>query len=190
MTRMRKVIAPVFGFVVLAIAACGGGGGDKPPPQTGGDQKHIDEATGKDMAKVDEQAWKEAGLTIPPDAGAGSSGSSGPSSSSTPPSKPVDTGPADECTPAGVDFEKRNRDKLKACYAEGKKKDPNLEGTVRLSVSIDMKGAVKSIKITEKTLPDPVANCMLKVLKAAPFPEAKKCPDKNITIPMTFPTPK
>ena len=40
------------------------------------------------------------------------------------------------------------------------------------------------------TLPDAVANCMLKVLKAAPFPEAKKCPDKNITIPMTFPTPK
>ena len=61
---------------------------------------------------------------------------------------------------------------------------------MRLSVSIDIKGAVKSIKITEKTLPDPVANCMLKVLKAAPFPEAKKCPDKNITIPMTFPTPK
>ena len=183
---MRKVIAPVLASIALAVAACGGGG-DKPPPQTGGgDGKHIDTATGKDMSKVDEQAWKEAGLNIPPDADAGSSGSSG----STPSSKPVDTGPPDECTPAGVDFEKRNRDKLKACYAEGKKKDPNLEGTVRLAVSIDMKGAVKSIKITEKTLPDPVANCMLKVLKAAPFPEAKKCPDKNITIPMTFPTPK
>jgi hypothetical protein len=184
---MRKLIAPTLGFVVLAIAACGGGG-DKPPPQTGGgDKKHIDEATGKDMAKVDEQAWKEAGLTIPPDADAGSASS--PSSSSTA-SKPPDPGPSDECTPAGVDFEKRNRDKLKECYREGKKKDPNLEGTVRLTVAIDLKGNVKSIKITEKTLPDPVANCMLKVLKAAPFPEAKKCPDKNITIPMTFPTPK
>jgi hypothetical protein len=184
---MRTLIAPVLGFVVLAIAACGGGGGgDKPPPQTGGDPKHIDEATGKDMSKVDEAAWAEAGLKIPPDPDAGSSGSS---ASSTAAAKPVDTGPPDECTPAGVDFEKRNRDKLKECYREGKKKDPNLEGTVRLSVSIDMKGAVKSIKITEKTLPDPVANCMLKVLKTAPFPEAKKCPDKNITIPMTFPTP-
>jgi hypothetical protein len=186
MASMRHLFAPVLAFAVVAIAACGGGG-DKPPPSTGGDQKQIDTATGKDMSKVDEQAWKEAGLTIPPDADAGSGGASG---SATPPPKPVDTGPADECTPAGVDFEKRNRDKLKACYAEGKKKDPNLEGTVRLSVSIDMKGAVKSIKITEKTLPDTVANCMLKVLKAAPFPEAKKCPDKNITIPMTFPTPK
>lgn len=187
MPTMRTLLAPVLTtFVVLVVAACGGGG-DKPPPQTaggGGNDKHIDHATGKDLAKVDEQAWKEAGLTIPPDADAGAG------SSSSTPAKPADTAPSDECTPAGVDFEKRNREKLKECYREGKKKDPNLEGTVRLSVSIDMKGAVKSIKITEKTLPDPVANCMLKVLKAAPFPEAKKCPDKNITIPMTFPTPK
>lgn len=188
MRRMRKVIASVVASlaVTVAVSACGGSGsGDKPPPSTGGDPKHIDEKTGKDMSKVDDAAWAEAGLKMPPDADAGSSGSS-----STPASKPADTGPADECTPAGVDFEKRNRDKLKECYREGKKKDPNLEGTVRLAISIDMKGAVKSIKITEKTLPDPVANCMLKVLKAAPFPEAKKCPDKNITIPMTFPTPK
>ena len=189
MPSMRSLIAPVLATFVLVVAACGGGA-DKPPPQTaggGGDKEHIDHATGKDLAKVDEQAWKEAGLTIPPDADAGSSSGSSSGSSA---SKPPDPGPADECTPAGVDFEKRNRDKLKECYREGKKKDPNLEGTVRLAVSIDMKGAVKSIKITEKTLPDPVANCMLKVLKAAPFPEAKKCPDKNITIPMTFPTPK
>lgn len=189
MAGMRKVIAPVVVSIVaaVAVAACGGGG-DKPPPSTGGDQKHIDEATGKDMSKVDEASWAEAGLKVPAEADAGASGSS-PSSAATA-SKPADTGPTDECTPVGVDFEKRNRDKLKACYREGKKKDPNLEGTVRLTVAIDMKGAVKSIKITEKTLPDPVANCMLKVLKAAPFPEAKKCPDKNLTIPMTFPTPK
>ena len=189
MPSMRQLIAPVLAFAALAIAACGGGG-DKPPPNTGGgDQKHIDTATGKDMSKVDEQAWKEAGLSIPPDADAGAG--SGSSGSSTPASKPPESTPADECTVAkGVDFEKRNRDKLKACYAEGKKKDPNLEGTVRLTVAIDMKGAIKSIKITEKTLPDPVANCMLGVLKKAPFAESKKCPDKNITIPMTFPTPK
>lgn len=186
MPAMRTLIAPVFAFAVVALAACGGGG-DKPPPNTaggGGDAKHIDTATGKDLSKVDEQAWKEAGLTIPPDADGGAA------SSKPPESKPAPSEPADECTVAGVDFEKRNRDKLKECYREGKKKDPNLEGTVRLAVSIDGKGAVKSIKITEKTLPDAVANCMLGVLKKAPFAESKKCPDKNITIPMTFPTPK
>ena len=183
MLSMRQLLAPVLAFAVVAIAACGGGG-DKPPPNTaGGDQSHIDTATGKDMSKVDEQAWKEAGLSIPPDTDAGGA-------AAAPSSSPPESTPPDECTVAGVDFEKRNRDKLKACYAEGKKKDPNLEGTVRLTVAIDMKGAIKSIKITEKTLPDPVANCMLGVLKKAPFTESKKCPDKNITIPMTFPTPK
>ena len=43
----------------------------------------------------------------------------------------------DECTPVGVDFEKRARPKLKECYATGKKKDPNLEGTVKITVEID-----------------------------------------------------
>ena len=97
--------------------------------------------------------------------------------------------PEDECTPVGVDFEKRARPKLKECYREGKKKEPNLEGTVRITVAIDFKGKIKSTKITEKTLPEAVAQCMLKVVKATPFPEASKCPDRNITIPMTFPTP-
>jgi hypothetical protein len=96
----------------------------------------------------------------------------------------------DECTPVGVDFEKRARPKLKACYATGKKKDPNLEGTVKIKVTVDLKGKIKAVKIIEKTLPDPVADCMLKVVKATPFPEVDKCWDATLTIPITFPTPK
>ena len=44
--------------------------------------------------------------------------------------------PKDECTPVGVDFEKRARPKLKECYAAGKKKEnnPNLEGTVKIKI--------------------------------------------------------
>jgi hypothetical protein len=171
-------------LALLLVAACGG----KEPAANAGDKtSHLDQDGGADMANVDEAAWADAGLSIPPES---SSSDAGTSAATKPAAKPVDTTPSDECTPVGVDFEKRAREKLKECYREGKKKDPNLEGTVRLTVAIDMKGAVKSIKITEKTLPDPVAQCMLKVLKATPFPEAKKCPDKNITIPMTFPTPK
>jgi hypothetical protein len=104
----------------------------------------------------------------------------------TPPTPPA---PADECTPLAVDFEKRARPKLKECYRDGKKKDPDLKGTVKIALEIDTLGKIKSTKITEKTLPDPVAQCMLKVVKATPFPEAAKCPGKQLTIPMTFPTP-
>jgi TonB family protein len=79
---------------------------------------------------------------------------------------------------------------LKECYATGKKKDPNLEGTVKIKVTVDVKGKIKAVKVVEKTLPDPVADCMLKVVKATPFPEVDKCWDSTLTIPVTFPTPK
>ena len=78
---------------------------------------------------------------------------------------------------------------MKECYAAAKKKDPDLKGTVRISIDIDTLGKVKSYKIVDKTLPDPVAQCMLKVVKATPLTEAAKCPGKSITIPITFPTP-
>lgn len=97
----------------------------------------------------------------------------------------------DECTPVGVDFEKRARPKLKECYAEGKKKEknPDLQGTVKIKLTIDVKGKIKSTKVVEKTLPDSVATCMLKAVQATPFPEVDKCWDSTITIPITFPTP-
>jgi hypothetical protein len=109
----------------------------------------------------------------------------------TPPEPPPTTlpQPPDECTPLAVDFEKRARPKLKDCYRDGKKKDPDLKGTVRIAIDIDIGGKIKSTKIIEKTLPDPVAQCMLKAVKATPFPEVSKCPGKQLTIPITFPTP-
>jgi TonB family protein len=82
------------------------------------------------------------------------------------------------------------RPELKACYREGKKKEPNLEGTVRIAIEVDTLGKVKTTKIVEKTLPDKVAQCMLKAVKAAPKTElSEKCPGKSLTIPVTFPTP-
>lgn len=169
-------------FVLLAC-----GGKDKPPSSV---DTAKSEGDAGELSKIDEAAWADAGLDLSlakenPDAGA-------PVAQEAAPAKPAPAPAADtsdECTPVGVDFEKRARPQLKECYREGKKKNPSLEGTVRVTVAIDYKGKIKSIKITEKTLPDPVAQCMLKVVKATPFPEASKCPDKNITIPMTFPTP-
>ena len=163
------------------VAACGG---SNPPPKPAESQAGSDAG---DLAKVDEAAWADAGLTVPPESSSDGGAAAGAASSPGP--KAAAAEPEDECTPVGVDFEKRARPSLKACYREGKKKDPNLEGTVRLTVNIDVKGRVKSMKITEKTLPDAVANCMLKALKATPFPDASKCPEKVLTIPMTFPTP-
>ncbi|MFO0735650.1 MAG: AgmX/PglI C-terminal domain-containing protein [Labilithrix sp.] len=143
---------------------------------------------------------------MPPEAPtAVASASAPPAASSAPPvdASPADAGapakPAggvivgetkDECTPVGVDFEKRARPKLKECYAEGKKKDKDLQGTVKIKITVDLKGKIKSTKVIEKTLPDPVASCMLKAVQGTPFPEVEKCWDSTITIPITFPTPR
>lgn len=123
-----------------------------------------------------------------PPASAAPAASSPPAEASKPPVVLGET--KDECTPVGVDFEKRARPRLKECYATGKKKDPNLEGSVKIKVTVDVKGKIKSTKILEKTLPNPVADCMLNVIKTTPFPEVDKCWDASLTIPITFPTPK
>jgi hypothetical protein len=172
-TRAASVLA------LLLVVACGGK--DKPPPSS--PETANDAHDAGDMTQIDEAAWADAGLS--PQTSEGAEAAAGNAAAA-----PVAASePEDECTPVGVDFEKRARPKMKECYREGKKKDPNLEGTVRVTVAIDYKGNIKSTKITEKTLPNPVAQCMLKAVKATPFPDANKCPDKNISIPMTFPTP-
>lgn len=170
MLRTSALIA--FGLFVLAC------GNSKPPESTTSTKdagaETFAEVNPADVAELN--ATKDAGITTPP-----------PPAASSVAAAPA--APPDDCTPVGVDFEKRARPKLKECYATGKKKDPNLQGTVRVAVEIDTTGKWKSTKITEKTLPDPVADCMLKVVKATPLPDAAKCPAKTLTIPMTFPTP-
>lgn len=171
--RVRALLTP---SVLTFAIACGGGGGPATPAA---------------VATADAGAVESFGTPHPDDVAELAEGQKGASDAGAA-SAPAAAAPAapDECTPVGVDFEKRARPKLKDCYAEGKKKDPNLQGTVKLTVEIDTLGKVKAMKIVEKTLPDPVAQCMLKVLKATPLTEAAKCPGKSFTIPVTFPTPR
>ncbi len=178
---MRRAPLSVTGLCSLAAFALGCGGSPAPlSPDTNatkdGGAESFAEVNPADVAELD-GGGASANASTPAPAG----------DSTAAPSTPA---PADECTPVGVDFEKRARPKLKDCYATGKKKDPNLQGTVKLTVDIDTLGKIKSIKIVEKTLPEPVAQCMLKVLKATPLPDANKCPGKSLTIPVTFPTPR
>lgn len=175
--------------LVLALAGCGGGG--KAPPSAPGSAadsgaESFAEVSPADLAELDAGG---GGGAKPPASTASAPASAASGASPSAPTTPTTPEPKDECTPVGVDFEKRARPKLKDCYAEGKKKDPNLQGTVKISVDIDTLGKVRTIKIVEKTLPDPVAQCMLKVVKATPLPESAKCPGKSLTIPVTFPTP-
>jgi hypothetical protein len=174
--KRRSISLALFGCVALVGVACGGGTSNPPlmpdVAHDGSTPETFGEVNPADLAELD----------------GGATGTSPAPAAEAPPAAAAE--PQDDCTPVGVDFEKRARPKLKDCYAQGKKKDANLQGTVKISVDIDTLGKVKTIKIVEKTLPEPVAQCMLKAVKGTPLPEASKCPGKSLTIPVTFPTPR
>jgi len=182
----RSLLASVLPFAL--VIACGG---NKPEPAASTSPPveaapAPDTGSGSPATPAPSEAAAPA-AAAPTEAPAASADAAAPAAS---PGGVVIGETKDECTPVGVDFEKRARPKLKDCYAEGKKKNPNLEGTVKIKITVDVKGKIKSTKIIEKTLPDPVAECMLKVIKTTPFPEVDKCWDATLTIPVTFPTPK
>lgn len=176
-TDPRVASTALLSTLLVAFLACGG---KAPEP----------EAALVPPAQADEPSapTEDAGAPAEPPAPAAAPAPA--DAGAAPPATGVIGEAQDECTPVGVDFEKRARPALKACYAEAKKKSPNLEGTVKIKITVDVRGKIKSTKVVEKTLPDSVASCMLKAVKATPFPEVEKCWDASIVIPVTFPTPR
>lgn len=181
MTKVKAVSLLVTTIPLALALACGGAPPEPAAPPPAAAPPEATPSPAEDAAPDASSATTEA----PPAAAAG-----GEAPAPSPAGEPVVGETKDECTPIGVDFEKRARPKLKECYAEAKKKSPNLEGTVKIKITVDVKGKIKSTKVIEKTLPDAVADCMLKAVKATPFPEVEKCWDSTLTIPVTFPTPR
>jgi hypothetical protein len=91
----------------------------------------------------------------------------------------------DDCAAAAAPFEEKVRAKFNECYQAGKKKNPELAGTIKVTLKIDMKG-----KVT-KYVPDPSKldakpfECMVKAVKKEPF-DAKACRGKDVTVSKTF----
>jgi hypothetical protein len=176
--RISSVGAGLLASVV-SLLACGGGA-----PPAAAPPGATSDAGAETFAEVNPADLAELDAGAAPTAASSSGGAASPPAA-TPPSTPEDP-----CTAVGADFERRARPKMKECYAEAKKKEPNLQGTVKIKVDIDLRGKMKATKIIDKTLPEPVAQCMLKAVKATPLPEAMKCAGLSLTIPMTFPTPR
>lgn len=94
----------------------------------------------------------------------------------------------DGCTKIAAAFEQKARPKIKECYREGKKSNPVLEGTVRITIAVDAFGKLAEPKAQEATLPDAVVKCMVKAVHDTPFDDASKCKRKGIALPIQFPT--
>jgi hypothetical protein len=171
---MNYIAASTLATTLLFLAACGA---NATPPADAHAAPMADDAApaaGETREVLPEDAAAHAAPVAPASADAGA---------------PDASAPNDECTPVAVNFEKRARPMLKACYREGKKNDPNLTGTIKLTFTINTAGKITSTTVAENTLPDHVAQCMLRVIKKTPMPESSKCPGKSLTIPLEFPTP-
>jgi hypothetical protein len=179
-----RIVHGVCAIVVAAglVAACSG---DKPPPATASSTPDPSATAAPSASSAAPSGPSAAADPSAPAASSSAAPAGGGDKSTGAPSSSSDD---DDCNAVAVDFEQRARPKFKECYREGKKKEPDLKGDVKIKIAVDLKGKITSTKVIEKTLPAPVVDCILKGVKATPFPEVKKCWDRSITLPIAFPT--
>lgn len=195
--------------VAAALALAGCGGSPPPPPAPPAAAPTNAEASAPPTtdtgaagaaapAASDSSAAQPAGT---PTGGATSSGSSaagaggaaggapsasGASGASGGGSAPGGTITSDdippECSKAATAYQPTVWPAMNKCYQEGKKKNPDLEGTVHIQVSVNATGKVNAVKASGTSeLGDSVVDCMVKAIKAKPF-DGKDCKSKSVTI--------
>ena len=91
----------------------------------------------------------------------------------------------DPCDAIAAAFEERVRPLFNTCYQEGKKKNPDLQGTIAVTLSINGLGKVTSVKPAPSELGDSVVGCMVKKLKTVPF-DGEKCPSRMVAVSKTY----
>jgi hypothetical protein len=164
-----------LGLVVVSSTwACGGP--DKPPVEATPPAAAAAEPDGGALG-TDPYASFDAGVEKQPDNQA----------TTTPP--PPSTDLSAVCQKAAAGWEKRARPAIKACYRQGKKDDPNLMGTARITVEVAYDGKPNPAKLDGiSSLGDDVASCMVDAVTKTAFPEATECKSKQLTIPVEFPS--
>jgi hypothetical protein len=165
-------------FTVFFLVACGGPQTPAPAPTPAAD--HSTDTTSEAGAAPMTDAQLDA---LAADAGGASSfDASAPITTTT--TAPSD---ADPCDKPSAEFEATVRPKFNDCYQEGKKKNPDLTGEIRVTVTIDYKGKIVSIKSTgPDDLGKSVIACGLAAVKKTPFPNADACIRKSIIVGKKF----
>jgi len=184
--------ALVLAASLVSLCACGGQApakdaagsnastaADAASPSTSGDTSH-DTSGDASAAPVASAA---------PDAGGAAPATDAPSTAKG----EIHTDDADDaCSAAALALEKRARPAIKACYREGKKKDANLIGGVRLAAAVTPAGKLGNIMTSpngdKKLLPPAVVKCMADAVKAADPGDISACKGKSLAIPVQFPS--
>jgi hypothetical protein len=82
-----------------------------------------------------------------------------------------------------------NRQPFRDCYEKGKKKIPELEGTLTLYFVLNPKGEVKTAELNRERsdIVEPVVvDCALGVLKAMKFPRSSRGMESTVNYPFDF----
>jgi hypothetical protein len=166
-------------FAAFFLIACGGSQTPAPAPTTSPSSAATVEA-GSDAPMTDAQLDALA---------AGDAGSSTSTFDASAPITTTSSAPsaADPCDKPSAEFEATVRPKFNECYQEGKKKNPDLTGEIRVTVTIDYKGKIVSIKSTgPDDLGKSVIACDLAAVKKTPFLNADACIRKSIIVGKKF----
>jgi hypothetical protein len=176
---------PVLVFI-LGLAACGGGKTPATVPPT--DSSDAGVAPPVDPTGLgpnpDGETARGAG---PVDSGT----SPAPATTGTVASHFSETKAApdqEECSKSAVPYEEKVRPLFNTCYQEGKKKNKDLQGVIKITLAVNTLGKVTSQKPDPSELGDSVVSCMVAAVKKTPF-DGSACKGKTVVVGKTFGKP-
>jgi tRNA A-37 threonylcarbamoyl transferase component Bud32 len=79
-----------------------------------------------------------------------------------------------------------HRPEVFKCFAEGRKKDKNLKGTLTLQLAVEASGRVKQVQIQTNLTNPLVAGCVVKAARAWRFPARPAGDIANVSYPFTL----
>ncbi|MBL8610655.1 MAG: AgmX/PglI C-terminal domain-containing protein [Myxococcales bacterium] len=186
---MRKGLFWVVGAVGLVSAVIACGGGNKQPDGP----KHPDttpagSASGAGSAAPISTGAAPSTTLATEDAGAGTKLAEAPKDAGA--SK--DGGHTADPGRSVADIQARvaaNRDAARACYDEGLKAHPGIEGDLTVKFVIDPKGVVSEVTVDAaktRILDDGVQKCVMNVIKGLKFPESPRGFETRASYPFNF----
>ncbi|MFO0672183.1 MAG: AgmX/PglI C-terminal domain-containing protein [Polyangiaceae bacterium] len=175
-TLARSPLAHSLFALPLALVACGGK--EPAPAATPTPAPVATEATTPTATPASEAA-ADAGSAAPvasvePPAAA-------PAVSSAPEAPDFMAEQQAKCAGVAAPYEEKVRAKFNECYQAGKKKNPELAGTIKITLKIDVKGKVTKVVPDPSKLDAKVVACMVQAVKKEPF-DGKACLGKDVIV--------
>ncbi|MEO6418194.1 MAG: hypothetical protein ABIP39_02225 [Polyangiaceae bacterium] len=171
----------LFLLIPFFLVACGAPSSPSPVPGPGATASTSPESTNPPVSPADDAAVLPgpAGSTATPAGPAPAPSSTSFVTSEAAPSQ-------DACGAVAAPFEEKVRARFNECYAAGKKKNPDLAGSIHIVVDVNPSGKIASVKaMGTSELGASVVDCMVKAVKKEPF-DGSVCKGKTVAVGKTW----